>query len=106
MAIVDDLGAVVVISLFYTETISIPALIVAGVMLKSGVHATLAGIFLAFTIPMRPKYDPERFVSQIHMMVRQLMEAYKREGNIIKNQELRSRVHALGKGVNLVQAPA
>ncbi len=135
LAIVDDLGAVVVIALFYTETISTPALAVAGgmlflllalnlggfrrplpyillgivlwiAMLKSGVHATLAGIILAFTIPMRPKYDPERFVSQIHIMVRQLMEAYQREGNIIKNHELRSKVHALGNGVNMVQAPA
>ncbi len=84
LAIVDDLGAVMVIALFYTETINIPALVTAAAMLgilitlnlggrripktkillgvvlwiamlKSGVHATLAGIFLAFTIPMRPK---------------------------------------------------
>ncbi len=98
LAIVDDLGAVVVIALFYTETISIPALVVAAIvllllvtlnlggirrplpyillgivlwiaMLKSGVHATLAGVFLAFTIPMRPKYDPDRFLAQINEMV-------------------------------------
>ena len=135
LAIVDDLGAVMVIAVFYTETISIPALSVAAAMLillvslnlggirrplpyvllgiilwiatlKSGVHATLAGIFLAFTIPMRPKYDPALFLTHINKMVEQIKQAYKHEENIIKNDELRSRVRALEDGIHLVQAPA
>lgn len=81
-AIVDDLGAVLVIALFYTPSVSLGALAVAaavlmllvilnrsgvnhpapyillGVLLwlavlKSGVHATIAGVLLAFTIPAR-----------------------------------------------------
>ncbi len=135
LAIVDDLGAVLVIALFYTETLNITALAAAAVllaillalnlggtrralpyiligiimwiaMLKSGVHATLAGIFLAFTIPMRPKYDPGRFLEQIRGLIENIEQAYKKDPNIVKNDELRHRVHTLGKGVNLVQAPA
>jgi NhaA family Na+:H+ antiporter len=135
LAIVDDLGAVMVIAVFYTETINIQALVIAAVMLgllialnlggirrplpyvllgivlwiamlNSGVHATLAGIFLAFTIPMRPKYNPDRFLLQINEMVGQIKSAYQHEANIIKNDELRSRFQALGEGVRLVQAPA
>ena len=135
LAIVDDLGAVMVIALFYTETINTQALIVVAVMftllialnlggirrplpyillgiilwvamLKSGVHATLAGIVLAFTIPMRPKYEPARFLSHINDMVVQIKNAYQKETNIIKNNELRSRVHSLEEGIHLVQAPA
>jgi len=135
LAIVDDLGAVLVIALVYTETINYIALATAAVMLlllvalnlggirqplpfvllgvvlwiamlKSGVHATLAGIFLAFTIPMRPKYDPVRFLSQINGMVGKIHKAYQREEDIIKNDELRTRFQALEKGVQLVQAPA
>jgi NhaA family Na+:H+ antiporter len=135
LAIVDDLGAVMVIAVFYTETINTPALAISAgmlvllvslnlggirrplpyillgiilwiAMLKSGVHATLAGIFLAFTIPMRPKYDPTRFLTHINEMVKQIKLAYQHEESIIKNDELRSRVRALGEGVRLVQAPA
>ncbi|MBV1906952.1 MAG: Na+/H+ antiporter NhaA [Pseudomonadales bacterium] len=135
LAIVDDLGAVTVIALFYTETISMQALATAATMLGllvalnlggirhpmpyillgivlwiamllSGVHATLAGIFLAFTIPMRPKYNPDRLLSQINDMVRQIKLAYQNDKNIVTNEVLRTRVHALGKGVQLVQAPA
>ena len=135
LAIVDDLGAVIVIALFYTETLNYVALAIAGLtllilvilnlggirrplpylmvgivlwvaMLQSGVHATLAGILLAFTIPMRPKYDPERFLSHINEMVGGIKQSYTREENLVKNDELRSRVRALGEGVQLVQAPA
>jgi len=135
LAIVDDLGAVMVIAIFYTETISFSALIAVSIMLlllvslnlggirqplpyvllgiilwiamlKSGVHATLAGILLAFTIPMRPKYDAARFLLHVNEMIEQIKQAYQREENIIKNVELRSRVRALEEGVHLVQAPA
>ncbi len=135
LAIVDDLGAVTVIALFYTEALNYPALLIVtltfallltlnlggvrwslpyillGVvlwvaMLKSGVHATLAGILLAFTIPMRPKYDPQRFLVHIGELIDHIRAAYQREENILRNDELRSRVRALGEGVQLVQAPA
>lgn len=87
LAIFDDIGAIVIIAIFYTENISVGALVmvlacmpilfffnrrnitsrsayilVGAVMwtatLKSGVHATLAGITLAMFIPMSSKKDP------------------------------------------------
>lgn len=135
LAIVDDLGAVIVIALFYTETINLTALLLAGVfvfaliclnlggvrrllpylmigamlwvaMLQSGVHATLAGVLLAFTMPMKPKYDPKRFLALIHDSVDQIKKAFRQNENIIVNDALRSRVRALGEGVFKVQAPA
>jgi NhaA family Na+:H+ antiporter len=135
LAIVDDLGAVIVIALFYTESINLIALALVGVftltlvalnlagvrrlspylfvgallwvaMLKSGVHATLAGVLLAFIIPMKPKYDPKRFLSLIHNSVDKVKVAYTKDSNIITNDGLRSQVHALGEGVQLAQAPA
>ena len=82
VAIFDDLGAIVVIALFYTAELSVPALLIAAVLIlslaglnrlgvtrpaayvllglglwmavvKSGVHATLAGVVLAMFIPLR-----------------------------------------------------
>lgn len=82
LAIIDDLGAVVIIALFYTANLSWPDLagaaaaimvlvalnrfgvqrltpyLLIGILLwvlvlRSGVHATLAGVMLAFTIPMQ-----------------------------------------------------
>jgi len=92
VAIFDDVGAIVIIALFYTSDLSVTALITAaaclpvllllnrrGVMekapymligiviwvavLKSGVHATLAGVVLAAFIPMR---NPKEEVSPLH----------------------------------------
>ncbi|BDG72873.1 Na+/H+ antiporter NhaA [Roseomonas fluvialis] len=83
LAIIDDLGAVIIIALFYTAGLSLPdlagAAVVVGVLfamnrggvrsltpylllglllwlliLRSGVHATLAGVVLALTIPLQP----------------------------------------------------
>lgn len=87
LAIFDDLGAIIVIAFFYTSKLSLSALIVTALclpilfvlnrknvvsnspymligvimwvaMLKSGVHATLAGVLLAMFIPMRSKAEP------------------------------------------------
>ena len=88
IAIFDDLGAILIIALFYTGDVSLTSLLVAaacllplGLMnrrgvtqvapylmigavmwvavLKSGVHATLAGVVLAMFIPLRSPRDPE-----------------------------------------------
>ncbi len=87
LAIFDDIGAIIVIAIFYTSKISITALIIVALCipvlfvfnkknviskspyiligtimwiatLKSGVHATLAGIVLAMFIPLRCKENP------------------------------------------------
>ncbi len=95
LAIFDDVGAILIIALFYTSKISFLALAVSAVciailfvlnrrgitekspyivfgiimwiaLLKSGVHATLAGVILAMFIPIRSKSDPS--VSPLKMM--------------------------------------
>ncbi len=86
LAILDDLGAIIIIALFYTDNLSLSSLAVAGgalavlailnarhvtsipayvlvglvlwvAVLKSGVHATLAGVALALFIPIRARED-------------------------------------------------
>ncbi|MDA0929565.1 MAG: Na+/H+ antiporter NhaA [Proteobacteria bacterium] len=88
LAIIDDIGAIVIIAIFYTANLSMLALLIViaclpvawwlnrrnvvdyspyiliGVimwvaMLKSGVHATLAGVIMAFFIPLKDGSDPE-----------------------------------------------
>lgn len=87
IAIFDDVGAILIIAFFYTAKISMLALVVSGIstalliicnrsgvtslrvyfligtvlwvaLLKSGVHATLAGVVIALTIPIQ--VDPDR----------------------------------------------
>ncbi|AKD04603.1 Na(+)/H(+) antiporter NhaA [Pontibacter korlensis] len=100
-AIVDDIGAVLVIALFYTSEVNFLSLwigfllfglllignalrmrniwvyILIGVImwvafLKSGVHATIAGILLAITIPGRSKISEEEFVSSTDEVLEEL----------------------------------
>ena len=88
IAIIDDLGAIVIIAIFYTSELSINALSISMIgfaaavalnrlgiqrtapyllvgiimwvfVLKSGVHATLAGVLIAFTIPLKAKTEDE-----------------------------------------------
>jgi len=86
LAIIDDIGAIIIIALFYTSELAVESLVVAGLavamlsflnfrgvvkivpyilvglvlwvsVLKSGVHATLAGVVLAFFIPLKIKNE-------------------------------------------------
>jgi NhaA family Na+:H+ antiporter len=88
IAIIDDLGAIVIIAIFYTSELSLNALAISALgfaaavalnrmgiqrtapyllvgivmwvfVLKSGVHATLAGVLIAFTIPLKTKNEDE-----------------------------------------------
>jgi NhaA family Na+:H+ antiporter len=101
LAIVDDLGAVLVIAIFYTEQIHLLPLALAGgaflilvafnrfgihmilpyfivgmflwfFMLESGVHATIAGVIAAMAIPSKPKERPVDFTQS----TRNLLEEY------------------------------
>lgn len=134
LAIVDDLGAVMVIALFYTETIavgpllatgglflvllafnlggirnSIPYFIVAVLMwyalYQSGVHATLAGILGAMSVPASPKYDPGRFSERVRELMDRFDATHQPGTSILTNDELRAVVQSLEVGVHRVEAP-
>lgn len=91
LAIADDLGAVVVIAVFYSEKIQLIGLIIALILLiclvaanrfrvhrpeiyillgvgvwlavlASGIHATVAGVLVALTIPVRTRVNPSELI--------------------------------------------
>ncbi len=98
LAIVDDLGAILVIALFYTEAISfesaawaflvgatifafaragvrsVDVYVVLGVLFwaaiyKTGIHATIAGVILAALTPSRPRLDHAEFEENLAQLV-------------------------------------
>ena len=97
LAILDDLGAILVIAVFYTRTLDLSFLAAAALllvvlivlnmigirrpsvyllvgglvwlaMLGSGVHPTVAGVLVALTVPARPRRGPDWFVNQTHKL--------------------------------------
>lgn len=135
LAIVDDLLAVLIIAMFYTDdlnfvaafyalgfTLLLGVLNLGGIrrplpyamvgallwmaMLSTGVHATIAGVIVAFMIPIRPKFDPETFVERVKDSTHKMVKTLPDSADIIHNPRFRSLVTALGDGVRLVQAPA
>jgi NhaA family Na+:H+ antiporter len=133
LAIVDDLGAVLVIALFYTENLKVDALLYSllfwgamiamnrlGVrnaliyflvslgmwffMLKSGVHATVAGVLGAFAIPVRSRIDPELFIVRVREYLNQFDQPIT-ERTIILSPEQQSAVEAIEREALRVQSP-
>ncbi len=119
LAIVDDIGAVLVIAIFYTASINWEALLVAlgffvslvainqlGVQrisvyvglglglwlatLQSGVHATIAGVLLALTIPARASTDAQGYVER----ARSLLDDFVQAGETGSGDEALSRQQA------------
>ena len=116
LAIVDDLGAVLVIALFYTEQIHMLPLALAGgtflililfnrfgihmilpyfvvgllmwfFMLESGVHATIAGVIAALAIPSRPKRAPANFRQEAKVLLDEYDTYPKDDGDGIKERQ-------------------
>lgn len=116
LAIADDLGAVLVIAVFYTEKVRLGALAVAGVFLfllflaanarvrrvgvyaflvlgvwiaifASGVHATVAGILVALMIPVRARIDPEKFFSSAEEALSKLKRSDLTRDSMVDDEE-------------------
>lgn len=134
LAIIDDLGAVMVIAIFYTETIAIGPLAIAAALfalllafnmagirnaipyliiavflwyalMLSGVHATIAGILGAMSVPAIPKYNPDHFKDQVKDLMRRFEASHRPGQSIMTNIQLRAVVQSLGNSVHSVQTP-
>lgn len=134
LAIVDDLSAVLVIALFYTSQIAWLSLligfiglgilvvlnlldvhrtlfyVVLGVIvwvafLKSGVHATIAGVLLALTIPTRTRMNPGDFVRDSRNLLNDFEHAGDIGESVLVNETRQTAIHALEIASSHVQAP-
>ena len=104
LAIFDDIGAVLVIALFYTDHLTMYALVASGIilgltllanwvgmrsmlvfgilgfslwiaMLNSGFHASVAGVLLAFAIPARAHAESEKFIEHSRSLIDEFEES-------------------------------
>ncbi|KPH51594.1 sodium/proton antiporter NhaA [Helicobacter pullorum] len=134
LAVADDLGAIIVIALFYSSGISFEWLAVAvgivavlvvlnkagikaltpymilGVLLwiavhNCGVHATIAAVVLAFTIPVAPKIDTLTFMEKIKTMIKDFQESEKQKDGVLLQSEQVEALYHIAKHKNAVQNP-
>ena len=116
-AIVDDIGAVLVIALFYSGSINFSLLLIALVLLavlylfsvkgfysnyvffffgtviwflflKSGIHPTVAGILMAFSVPIRQKIDTSTFLVQLESVFNDIKVASVLNKPILSSQQI------------------
>lgn len=137
LAIADDLGAVLVIALFYTGALDTGSLVNAAVAfgllvllnrggvrnrlpywvlgallwyftLLSGIHATVAGVLLAFTIPVRPSRTPQEFdarVSQLIIAFRAHAEDASTPSDPVASHDMAAIAANLERDAKAVQSP-
>jgi NhaA family Na+:H+ antiporter len=134
VAIVDDIGAVLVIALFYTETIVWSYLGIAAVVfivlllfsrfgirkplpyallglilwvafLKSGVHATIAGVLLAMTIPATTKINRKGFLERTRKYLDEFEKEGIRDGSPFTTKKQRALLQGVEDCTHGVEAP-
>lgn len=134
VAIVDDIGAILVIALFYTADISFAMLLAGAVclalafvgnrlgvrspffyaltgcllwffVLKSGVHSTVAGVLMAFAIPSRTRCDAEAFSFNATRLLDDYRESVESDGSVLTNQHMHSVLLSMQHVVTRAQTP-
>ena len=128
LAIADDLGAIIVIALFYGGTIEwgclavalaimaalylmnrmgetrmmcylIPAIVVWSLFYYSGIHSTISGVAMAMLIPMKPRYSKEYYMHKIRSYTEGLREAEALGGDF-PNEEQRCYLRLMSSMTN------
>ena len=134
VAIVDDIGAVLVIALFYTSKIVWSSLGLAAIIfvilllinrmgvrkplpyallgillwvafLKSGVHATVAGVLLAMTIPATTIINRKGFLERTRHYLDEFEKEGVRDGSTFTTKKQRAYLQAIEDCTNGVEAP-
>ena len=139
LAIVDDIGAVLIIALYYTSHISGAALSAAAIVtlllisanliglrhymvysvlgiflwaafLQSGVHATIAGVLLAMTIPSSRRIDTRQFADRVRSMLERFTSSPGKEPDDgsptrMLSEDQKAAVQALETASEHVQSP-
>src|ERR671917_1727276 len=132
LAIVDDIGAVLVIAIFYSGGIAWSALLSAGALVllaiganiagvgrpaayaviglllwaavfSPGTHATIAGVVLAMTIPARTRIDESRFLDRARRALSRFEIAHEPGASPLKDPEHQSAVQQLERLAEQVQ---
>jgi NhaA family Na+:H+ antiporter len=134
LAIADDIGAVMVIALFYTASIAwnwlavaavlvavlvafnylnvqspVPYFVVGSVIwfafLHSGVHATIAGVIVAFTIPSRARRGPVEFVDWARDKLDEILQQDVPGAHVLDSDEQQICAMEIREEAKYVQAP-
>lgn len=115
-AVVDDIGGILVIAIFYSSEVAYGYLIIAAVLycflyfmgkfgmtqkifflfvgiiiwylfLQSGIHSTISGVILAFVIPARPRLDAGKYINRIRTII-SAFPVTKSENIVLTNEQI------------------
>jgi Na+:H+ antiporter, NhaA family len=136
VAIADDIGAVLVIAIFYTSQIAWQGLAIATVFLAllflaigifrwrtpgvlailvigvwigvfaSGIHATIAGILIAFLVPVRARIGPQEFLDVAQLRLGNLADGELSRESMIMNRDQLASIEELYDAVADLRPPS
>lgn len=134
LAVVDDLGAVLIIAFFYTKELNLDYLMIAGgvvgiltllnligvrkllpyillgivlwyLVYNSGVHATIAAVVFAFTIPIASKTDTETFSKEVNDKLGNFCMLDNKENKVLLSDEQVHTLEEVKESFSKVQNP-
>ena len=134
VAIVDDIGAILVIAIFYTSSIVLWMLLAAGIflivayvgnrmgvrtpvfyagvgclvwlaVLKSGVHSTVAGVLMAFMIPARTRCDADGFMFNATTILDDYKSSVQPGSSVLTNSAMHSALLSMQHMAARAQTP-